>query len=122
MLAHPLTRLRGGARGGCFYGQRCLLLLCSGPVTSGDICVYENFCFDGEVFYFLENGGPLTLSSGQFWACTWSIWRCCRAAMWRILVISAARCPPPPPTPLCRASQGSSTRVHHPQPLVILAQ
>ncbi len=36
----------------------------------GDVCHYDNLCFDGDVFYFLKPGGPATLGTDRTWACT----------------------------------------------------
>ena len=37
--------------------------------VAGDVCVYDNFCFDGDAFYFLESDAPETLTEDRIWSC-----------------------------------------------------
>ncbi len=34
----------------------------------GDICRYENLCFDGDVLYRLDNSAPKELTSDREWS------------------------------------------------------
>jgi hypothetical protein len=36
----------------------------------GDVCLYENLCFDGDVYYYLNADAEAKLTSTRHWSCT----------------------------------------------------
>jgi hypothetical protein len=56
----------GGGAGMSAEEERVTRRRCLRMGSWGDVCVYDNVCFDGRVYYFLEESGGRNISTARF--------------------------------------------------------